>query len=430
MKSRIREQATRVAVIGAAVAMSQAHAATTLDLDLGVDYTDNVARTAVDKESETIGTVGFGLAIDTVRPRLTAEVAANLEYQKYLDDTFDDEVVGGVDANLEFALLPERFIWVLEDNYGQISNNRLAPDSPDNRQDFNFLSTGPDITLPLGQRHSILLSGRWSDTYYEDDGEDSEGMQASLALVRHLTDMSNLSLNGSWSQIEYDDGTLEDNEIREGFVRFDATGARTTLVLDAGYTEATRGDRDPSDGFLGRLTLTRELSARTALNLSAGSVFTDAGQSFRLEQEELGIVPGNADVLPVADIFRDNYLYLGLTAALDRTSFTVTVRATQERYEEQEAFDRDTLGAEFSVARRLSPRFTVGLQGDYSQEEFVSGAEVSFDEWFLGVSLDWQLTRAWSLRMMGQHYEGSGDGIERDYDEMRGFVGVRYSVGR
>jgi hypothetical protein len=430
MKSRIREQATRVAVIGAAVAMSQAHSATTLDLDLGVDYTDNVARTDVDKESETIGSVGIGLAIDAERPRLKADVGANLEYQKYLDDTFDDEVVGGVDANLEFTVLSERFVWVLEDNYGQISNNRLAADSPDNRQDFNYLSTGPDIALPLGQRHSIALSGRWSDTYYEEDGEDSQGMQASLALARQLTDMSSLSLNGSWSQIEYDEETSEDNEIREGFVRFDATGVRTTLTLDAGYTETTRGDRDPSDGWLGRLTLTRELSPRTALELSAGSVFTDAGQSFRLEQEALGIVPGNADVLAVADVFRNNYVFLGLTAELDRMSFTVTVRGTQERYEEQEVFDRDVLGAEFSVDRRLSPRFTVGLQGDYSQEEFVFGPEVSFDEWFVGLSLDWQLTRAWSLRMTGQHFEGSGDGIARDYDEMRGFVGVRYAVGR
>ncbi len=157
MKSRRLERATQVALISAAVAMSQAHAATLMTLDLGVEHTDNAGRSEVDPQSESIGTAGLGLDIDTQRPRLSAEVGANLDYRRYLDDTFDPEVVGGVDANLGFALIPERIVWILEDNYGQISNNRLVADSPDNRQDFNYLSTGPDITLPLG--HAQLRRG-------------------------------------------------------------------------------------------------------------------------------------------------------------------------------------------------------------------------------------------------------------------------------
>jgi hypothetical protein len=429
MKSRRLERATQVALITAAVAMSQAQAAT-LTLDLGVEHTDNAGRSNVDPQSESIGTAGLGLDIDAQRPRLSAEVGANLEYRRYFDDTFDPEVVGGVDANLGFALLPERIVWMLEDNYGQISNNRLVADSPDNRQDFNYLSTGPDITLPLGARNYVLASGRWSDSYYEEAGQDSQGLTASVALGHKLSEMTNLSLNGSWSQIEYDNETFEDNEIREGFLRFDATGVRTTLVVDAGYTEAERGDQEPSDGWLGRLTFSRQLSARTVLDLSAGSEFSDAGQSFRLDQQALGVQPGTVDVLAVADVFRNNYLYLGLTADLDRTILTVSVHANQERYEEQDTFDRDIVGAAFSIERQLTPRFTLGFEADYSKDEFVVGPEVGFDEWFAGLSVDWQLTNAWSLRATGFYYEGSGDGIVRDYDETRGFIGVRYSLGR
>jgi hypothetical protein len=430
MKSRRLEQAMQVALISAAVAMSQAHAATTLTLDVGVEHTDNVGRVEVDPESETIGTAGLGLAIDTKRPRLSAEVGADLEYRRYLDDTFDPEVVGGVDATLGFAIVPDRFVWMLEDNYGQISNNRLVADSPDNRQDFNYLSTGPDITLPVGARNSIFVSGRWSDSYYEEAGQDSTGVDASAAFIHKLSEMTNLSLNGSWSQIEYDNEAFEDNEIREGFLRFDGTGVKTSLAVDVGYTEATRGDRDPSDGWLFRLDATRQLSARTSLEVSAGSEFQDAGQAFRLDQQALGIQPGNGDVLPVADVFRNNYLYLGLTAALDRTTVNVTIHGNQERYEEQDTFDRDIVGASFSIERAVTPRLTLGVEGDYSKEEFVVGPDVGFDEWFAGLTMDWQLTSAWSLRATGHYFEGSGDGIARNYDETRGFIGVRYSMGR
>ena len=429
MKSRRLERATQVALITAAVAMSQAHAAT-LTLDLGVEHTDNAGRSNVDPQSESIGTAGLGLDIDTQRPRLSAEVGANLEYRRYLDDTFDPEVVGGVDATLGFALIPERIVWFLEDNYGQISINRLVADSPDNRQDFNYLSTGPDITLPLGTRNFFQASGRWSDSYYGDAGQDSQGLTASVALGHKLSEMTNVSLNGSWSQIEYDDETFEDNEIREAFLRFDATGVRTTLLVDAGYTEAERDNQEPSDGWLGRLTFTRELSARTVLELNAGSEFSDAGESFRLDQEALGIQQGNGDVIAVADVFRNNYVYLGLTAELDRTTLTVGVHGNQERYEDQDTFDRDVVGAAFSIARQVTPRFALGFEADYSKDEFVVGAKVGFDEWFAGLSADWQLTNAWSLRATGFYYEGSGDGIARDYDETRGFIGVRYSLGR
>jgi hypothetical protein len=434
MKSRRLEQAMKMALISAAVAMTQAlspaHAATTLTLDLGVDHSDNVGRVEVDPQSETIGTAGLGLAIDTKRPRLSAEVGANLEYQKYFDNTFDPEVVGGVDATLGYALIKERLIWVLEDNYGQISNNRLAVETPDNRQDFNYLSTGPDLTLPLGQRNSIFVSGRWSDSYYEEAGQDSQGLNGSLALIHALSEMSNVSLNGSWSQIEYDNELFEDNEVREAFLRFDAAGVKTTLVLDVGYTETTRGDREPSDGWLGRLSLTRQLSARTSIELSAGSEFSDAGQTFRLDQQELGTQPGNVDVIAVADVFRSNYLYLGLTADLDRTTVTANLHGNQERYETQDAFDRDIVGASISVERALSPRFTLGVEGDYSKEEFVVGPSISFDEWFAGLSMNWELTSAWALRATAHYYEGSGEGIARNYDETRAFVGVRYTLGR
>ena len=114
-------------------------------LEAGAEHTDNVARAPVDEESETVGVGRFNIAVDAVRPRLTANIGANLEYRDYVDEAFQSELVGGLDGFVSYAFVPERFIWVVTDNYGQIANQRTLADSPDNRQNVNYFSTGPDI---------------------------------------------------------------------------------------------------------------------------------------------------------------------------------------------------------------------------------------------------------------------------------------------
>ena len=162
----------------------------------------------MDEESETIGTAGLLLGITTDRPKLDADVAAHLEYRHYLDDTFDSEVVGGVNAFVAYAFIPERFIWVVEDNFSQISSDITAVDTPDNRENVNFLSTGPDFTIGLTARTSLQLSGRVSDEYYEERETDSQGLSGSLALIRQMSDASSVSLNGSHQRDRLRRGSL------------------------------------------------------------------------------------------------------------------------------------------------------------------------------------------------------------------------------
>ena len=67
---------------------------TSWGLDLGARYTDNVGRTATDEQEETVGIAGVNFAFDVNRPRLDARAAADLRYQKYFDNTFDNDIQG------------------------------------------------------------------------------------------------------------------------------------------------------------------------------------------------------------------------------------------------------------------------------------------------------------------------------------------------
>lgn len=428
---RVKGQRALQVLAGAwcVVAAGSAQAEGSADLTLGVTHTDNVGRTNIDEQSETIGTAGLALSVDMERPRLSTDIGANLEYRDYIDESYDSEIVGGLDAGLTYAFVIDRFLWSVEDNYGQIAEDRRQADSPSNRQNFNYFSTGPDIIVPFGSVTSGQASGRWSDTYYEDGSQDSESLSGSLAVVRALSEQTNLSINGSLSEVTYDDAATPDSRITEGFLRYESLGSRTTLSTDVGYTEAQNGEEESDGGFLFRATVSRQVGARSSVSLEAGSEFSDAGSAFRLDQGALGVQPETSDALASSDVFRNTYLYLTTSLAMTRTTFTAGLRASQERYQDQIQLDRDIFGATLGMQHRMSPRFTFDVAGAYSKEEFEVGT-VKFNEWSVSMGVAWQMNRDWSLVFSAGHYDGTGDGIARDYDENRASVDVRYSIAR
>ena len=144
-----------------------------------------------------------------------------------------------------YAFIPERFVWVVADNFSQIASDITSVSTPDNRENVNYLSTGPDITIGLTGRTSLLLSGRVNDTYYEEADTDSEGLSGSLALVRQMSDFSALSLNGSTTEVNFDDEVFADYRIDEAFLRWSTETERTTFILDGGYN---RIDSDTETG--------------------------------------------------------------------------------------------------------------------------------------------------------------------------------------
>jgi hypothetical protein len=438
---------TRTTILGLAVAAALAlpyasHAQVAdqntwfVTLDGGVNYTDNVSRSQVDEESETIGTAGLLLGITTDRPNLDADVAAHLEYLHYLDDTFDSEVVGGVNAFVAYAFIPERFLWVVEDNFSQISSDITAVDTPDNRENVNFLSTGPDFTIGLTARTSLQLSGRVSDAYYEERETDSQGLSGSVALIRQMSDASSLSLNGSTSETDYDEEVFSDFRIDSAFLRWQTVTERTTLILDGGYDRVVQDDPfnltedDESGGFLARLELSRAVGARSRVGVIAGTGLETPDQGLQRIQDVIGVDPGDdEDAIVGSDAYRADYAFLSFNTDWERGTFAAVVDYRSESHETEIEADRDAYGALIEVSRQISRRFTADLNGRYTKNDF-SETGFAFDEWSVGAGLSMQVSERLSFQARVAHIEGSSDDGTRDFDENTAYIGFSYTRGR
>jgi hypothetical protein len=418
--------AAAVTFPGVASAQNAAEQELEWALEAGAQYTDNVSRVAVNEESETIGIAGLSFLLNTDRPRLDAIIGANLQYEKYLDDTFDDEVVGGVDALVSYAFVPERFIWTVGDNYGQIANDRRAVDTPDNRQDVNYFTTGPDFIFALTDRTSLQLGGRYSDAYYGSTEEDNQSLTGSLALIRLLSDITAVSLNGSTTEVEYDEELLfGDYRLDRGFLRWATESERSTFIADAGYTAVDQGE-ETSDGLLARLEISRAVAARSRVGFNAGTEFATPQEAFRRDQSITGIPTGADDAVVASDPYQLDYAYLTWNTEWVRGAFTVALSARSEEHEVETEADRETVGVTTGISRQMSRRLNASFSAGYYEEDLVN-AGFTFDEWTVGVGLAWLLSEQISFNVRLDHLEGSsGDGT-RDYDENRAYVGFAYS---
>ncbi|MGD9597456.1 MAG: hypothetical protein AB7G76_03675 [Steroidobacteraceae bacterium] len=414
-----------------------AGAASAQGIDLGITvgayHTDNVRRTDIDEESQTVGELGLRLGIARDAGRFTSHVNANLAYRKFFDDAYDDDLFGGLDARLAYWFLPERFSWVVEENYGQALIEPRNVDTPGNQQGANYFSTGPDLVVPFGARTNLLVSGRWSDAAYEETEADNQRMTGRIGLERQMSERSTLSLNGTAERVEFDNELRGSNFDRQSaYVGYATEGARTTLSLEAGYT-TLHDFGDTTGGPLLDLTIERQLSPRSTLTLNAGTNLTDSAEAMRRDQRIIGIDIDAGQSIVSTDSFQSDFASLALDLEGVRTSVSLGVNWRKESYERTDALDRDASGITALVLRRVSPRLSARLYGGWTTQDF-DNSDVSFDEWNAGLGLDWAFSERIGVTLAGDHFSGSGDTAfgfgTRDYTENRVTVRLTYTPRR
>jgi hypothetical protein len=404
-----------------------------LEFSVGAFHSDNVARTSVDEQSDTVGEAGLRVGIAREQGRLTADLSADLRYRKYLDDSYDDELMGGLDGTLTYWFLPERFSWVVQDNFGKALIDPRAVETPDNRQNANYFSTGPDFRLPLGDRTEVLVSGRWSDASFDESEVDSQRLTANVGLLRHLSTSSSVSLNAMAERVEFDDEIFNSNYDRQSaFLGYETQGARTTVNLQAGYT-AMHDFGDTTDGPLFDLTIARELSPRSTLTLSAGTNLTDSADAMRRDQGISGVsVEGDIGIVS-NDPFQSDYASIQLALEGVRTSVDIAADWRTEDHERETALNRDSIGASVTLTRRFSQTLSMSLYGGWTSQDFAD-SDVDFDEWSYGVGLDWDFSRHFGLTLRADRFDGSGDtplgADQRDYTENRIALNLNYTPRR
>jgi hypothetical protein len=394
-------------------------------LEIGAGATDNIARTPDNEISETILTAGVDALIRREGHRVDVDLDADLAYFDYRDGTFDSEVVGTMFADIRARLVPDRLAWLVTDTFGQLSLDPFAAVSPANRENVNYFITGPDLTMPVGDRGSVTASGRYAMSTHEESNLDDERLMAGIAFGRELAPGNAVSLNATFERIEFDDTNFTANNYdrQSTFVRYTVDGARTRLRADAGYS-SVRIEGGDSGSPLIDVEVSRDLSPRSILTLRAGMRSADSASAlFALnELNALGACsPSSSGQTASPDPYESTFGTVCWEFSGRRTSFFLSASLERDEYETRTELDRGRRVFQASFERQIAPRFSVGLQGWMYRADFDTVDQID-DETRLGLYLTWNIVGRLFLELDGEAFERDSTNALSNFEENRAFI--------
>jgi len=381
----------------------------------GVGTTDNIARAPDNEVSETILSAGVLVDVEHQSSRLDTSLNGRVEYYEYMEDTYDGEIVGRLDGRARVALMPGRIFWNFDDSFGQQQVDRFAPATPDNRENINYFSTGPDFDFHFGQSWFTEIGARYVLVDYELSDLDAQRGLATLGFGRELSSESRVSLNAGIERIEFDDDTVPDYDRRTAYLRYEVSGSRTDLKVDAGGSEVDDGET--TSGGLFRVEITRRMSSTSELKLSGGQQITDSADSFRDRPLRASDFEPTSPAAQSSGPFERRNVDLAFSMERNRTSIELGLRYDDDDYLRDTGLDvvRKELG--LSLKRQLTPTFSGRLFGSFDSNDY-DESDIDFDDTHYGVGIEWRAGRHLGLDLSFEHVARDSDTVA-DYDENR-----------
>jgi hypothetical protein len=409
-------RSTIVLAASLATAVSgSAFADLTYTVEAGVGQSDNITRSDSGEIDETIGLAGLELKWDRKGPRLEGDVDIDADYLHYFGGTYDDEVVGSGNALLDFGIIPDSFHWRVQDNYGQELNDPFAPITPETREGVNYFTTGPEFMMRLGQAGILRVSGGYSLSTYETSPLDSERMVGRLAVGRRSGEGKELTLNGVYEEVRFDDEVNTDFDRQSLFLNYVLDAPRTDINLEAGYTWLEPVTGEKSDDPLFNLSIIRDLTTSSTLQLELGTQLTDSSDALRSSV-------GGSQVTATSDSYENTTALLGWNFSRNRTTLNLSASWEEDVYETQSLLDRTMFIYNAQLSRRTTPTLTLGLTASLVDEAF-DNSDLNTDTLQVGATADWQFARTLGLRLLIERHDRDGsDGS--NYTENRIFLSL------
>jgi hypothetical protein len=427
--------------------------------DVGLGETDNVNLSSTDKLSQTIGTVDADFAVNQHSRLLDLRAAGAFSDLSYLEGAYGNELIGRFDGVGQFALIPERLVWVLRDDFGQSTLDAFTPVTPNNRENVNYVSTGPNLSLKLGGTGFLDITARYADAYYQTSPFDSNRALATVAGGLQMSARSSVSLNIAGERVLFQNTVVNSDFDRYAlYGRYEARGARTSVAVDLGASRVNETALAPTIELineppgsltevpmtvpghpemtttspLGRLELSRMLSPSAKVTLTGGRELTDAASSFSSQTGSTVSTINFAPTPLTTDSYVSTYGSAGWQYTRYRTTFEVAGRWERDSYPGAPQFDLTSESVEFNVQRRLTQNFAAQLLGRWYKLDYPNATIATnlgspeSDTKLIGATLIWRRGRWFEARLRYQHATYTVSQGDFGYGENTVFLTVGY----
>ncbi|MFK7956123.1 MAG: hypothetical protein AB8B96_08510 [Lysobacterales bacterium] len=365
-----------------------------LDYGLGIraEYQSNVTLDPTDEIDDLLLVPFVDFDLTRAGANVDATVTGLLEYVTFQEDAFDNEFRGAIDADVLWRISDQRFHWVFEENLARSQINVLDRNTPNNLQQINTLSTGPDVIFRLSGTDNVMLSARYRNFYADARDDDFSGVGGAISWNRQSSPSLQYGLRLERSGVSFDDPSFlnTDYDRDQLALNFNSArnlrGGRHEFSAEAGYMrisfdDATRDDADTPllrlaydvtrpDGLAYGISLTREI----------GDISSDLERTGRIPQLDNVLQTGQT-----GDPFERSRLDANFSRAWDRFSLGLTVSLDDQDFDAA-ALDQENLSAAINAEYRVRPLVSVFGGVVWMDQEFTQlGQEDEFLDASVGI---------------------------------------------
>jgi hypothetical protein len=274
------------------------------------EFSSNIERSAFDPQREWINVIAAGVSYRETTAQVNEYFAAGVVYRNYQQGVYRDDADFNLDSFGEWFLSPQKLSWVAADLYGQVQLDPTRPDTPDNREDFNVIATGPNVYVPVGRFDTLQLEARYGYLWVDEQELDNKRLAFATRWLHRASARTTLSLNYEYLDVKFRDDVLNSNYLRNDvFLRSTFDSGRSQLQMDLGTTWLDRDAGESLDGSLFRVRWTSRLSSVLATGLLYSQEYSDTA----LELAPSGIIsrvpPGWATLSPGTGVVASEPFY-------------------------------------------------------------------------------------------------------------------------
>lgn len=404
-----------------------------LSLELGLQHSDNRARTDPPGDSETALVPRVDLDLVRSGQRLSLRAAGHVEQRIPLSGPFGNEFLANLAGRLNWHLIEDRLDWVVEHVSSGAPLDLTEQDTPENRQQTNVFSTGPQWIIRPSAAWSGLLDLRYVHSEAEEsDAFDSQRMALTARAVRRLGGGRQLSAGIEATEVRYrdDEFSAADYQRLDLVSRYRLRRAALDLDLAVGWTriDLDRGERFESN--LARLRLIWNIDDRHTLIGRGGRELSDSVRQLTADIERLDLPLAANRWLPVGnEIYVLNQAALGWIYRQARLDASLTVFWRDYQFEIDPLRDFEDQAIDLVLTWRLDPTLALESGVRWLRRDFQAVNRRDTDT-RLSLFLVRQFNPRWSGRIGAARFQRDSNIAGADSRENIVAVYLTYHAGR
>lgn len=416
-----------------------------IDYEVGVaaEHSDNIARSEDDPVADTaIGPrLSFSAQERGSRVKLTAE--GSVAYDHYVDDTWDDQTRSRLTGRLDWAILPQRLDFVVQDSLSVQPVDQFTAFSAANQQQVNVLNAGPTLYARFGSATRGQLDLRYLDTYAEqNEAFNSQRYTVAARVIHDVSPTTQVSANLQGSDVTFDlIDRASDYRRYDGYVSYVRRGRHLDTTIDAGGSRidfdsaatTTGGDRGRTYP-LARVTANWRMSPSSTISATLRHQVTDAAESLLTSRDvDFGL---DRDVRSFTDfrtryavvepnLLRERFARVGYSYRRGRANLRVNPYYRHMRYIEGLVPDQKRRGVIADLDFQLKPRTTLTAYASAQRREYMDGSREDRDR-IAGIGVSHRFTRHWTGQVDFEHRSRDSTTAGRGFDENAVILGFSY----